>query len=106
MAEGLSFYRADQNGLVITARVLPKASRDGVQGVMATPEGQALKIAVTAPPDKGKANAAVAALLAKSFGVAKSSVTVVAGETDRRKVIRISGDPAALIIAAQQWIKA
>lgn len=102
----MSFYRADATGLVITARVSPKASRDAVQGIMATPDGQALKIAVTAPPDKGKANAAVAALLAKSFGVAKSSVTVVAGETDRRKVIRISGDPAALVSTAQQWIKA
>ena len=72
---------------------------------MDTPDGQALKIAVTAPPDKGKANAAVAALLAKAFGVAKSSVAVVAGETDRRKVLRVSGDPAALSTIAQQWIK-
>lgn len=101
----MSFFRADQDGLVITARVSPKASRDAVQGVMATPDGQALKIAVTAPPDKGKANAAVAALLAKTFGVAKSSVAVIAGETDRRKVLRVSGDPAALTVIAQKWIK-
>jgi len=100
------FFRADNDGLVITARVSPKASRNGVQGIMATPEGTALKIAVTAPPDKGKANAAVIAVLADAFGVAKSSVTVTAGETDRRKVIRISGDPAALTAAAQKWIKA
>ncbi len=99
------FYRADKDGLVITARVSPKASRNAVQGSMDTPDGQALKIAVTAPPDKGKANAAVAALLAKAFGVAKSSVAVVAGETDRRKVLRVSGDPAALSAIAQQWIK-
>lgn len=71
---------------------------------MPTPDGEALKIAVTAPPDKGKANAAVVALLAKTFGVAKSSVTVVAGETDRRKVLRIAGEPAALSAIAQQWI--
>ncbi len=102
----MSFFRADTDGLVITARVSPKASREGVQGVMDTPDGQALKIAVTAPPDKGKANAAVIAVLAKAFGVAKSNVTLVAGETDRRKVIRISGNPAALSLAAQQWIKA
>ena len=102
----MSFFRADRDGLVITARVTPKASRTAAQGVIATPEGHALKIAVTAPPDKGKANAAVIAVLADAFGVAKSSVTVTAGETDRRKVIRISGDPAALTAAAQQWIKA
>ena len=72
---------------------------------MPTPEGEALKIAVTAPADKGKANAAVTALLAKTFGVAKSSVAVVAGETDRRKTLRILGDPAVLSAIAQQWIK-
>ncbi len=101
----MSFFRADKDGLVITARVSPKASRTVIQGVMPTPEGQALKIAVTAPPDKGKANAAVTALLAKTFGVAKSSVTLMAGETDRRKTLRIVGDPAALAAIAQQWMK-
>jgi uncharacterized protein len=101
----LAFFRADPEGLLITVRVSPKASRDAIVGVMETPDGHALKIAVTAPPDKGKANAAVAALLAKSCGVAKSSVTVVAGETDRRKVLRVSGDPAALSAIAQQWIQ-
>ncbi len=99
----MGFFRADPDGLVITARVSPKASRNAVQGAMPTPDGQALKIAVTAPPDKGKANAAVVALLAKTFGVAKSSVTVLAGETDRRKVLRIAGEPAALSAIAQQW---
>ena len=72
---------------------------------MPTPDGQALKIAVTAPPDKGKANAAVALLLSKVFGVSKTSVVLVAGDTDRRKILRISGDPATLIAIAQQWTK-
>lgn len=101
----MSFFRADKDGLVITARVSPKASRTAVQGVMPTPDGEALKIAVTAPADKGKANAAVTSLLAKTFGVAKSSVAVVAGETDRRKILRVAGDPAVLAAIAQQWIK-
>jgi uncharacterized protein len=100
----VTFFRADKDGLVITARVSPKASRNAVLGPMPTPEGQALKVAVTAPPDKGKANAAVAALLAKAFGVAKSSVLLIAGETDRRKVLRVSGDPVQLSAIAQQWM--
>ena len=99
----MSFFRAEGDGQVITARVSPKASRDAVVGVMPTPDGEALKISVTAPPDKGKANAAVAALLAKSFGVAKSSVTLMAGETDRRKVLHVAGDPAQLAAIARQW---
>jgi len=96
----LSFFRAVEDGIVITARVTPKASREVVKGVMATPDGHALKIAVTAPADKGKANTAVCALLAKTFKVAKSSVAVVSGETDRRKVLRITGDPAQLAAIA------
>jgi len=89
---------------MLSVRAIPKASRNAVQGAMETPDGLALKIAVTAPPDKGKANIAVTELLAKSFGVSKSSVTLVAGQTDRRKILRIAGDPAALSLIAQQWI--
>ena len=50
---------------MLTVRVTPKASRDAIQGTMPTPDGLALKVAVTSPADKGKANAAVVALLAK-----------------------------------------
>lgn len=98
------FFRTLEDGLMLTVRVTPKASRDVVSGTMATPDGLALKVAVTAPADKGKANAAVIALLAKSFGVAKSQITLTLGETDRRKVLRISGDPAVLKATAQTWM--
>lgn len=101
----MAFFEADKDGLVIAARVSPKASRTAILGVMPTPDGEALKIAVTVPPDRGKANAAVIALLAKIFGVAKSSIEVIAGETDRRKRLRIAGDPAALAAIARQWVK-
>lgn len=101
----ISFFRTESDGLVLTVRASPKASRNAVQGVMKTPDGLALKIAVTAPPDKGKANAAVAALLAKAFGVSKTSVSVVAGQADRRKILRVKGDPAVLSPIAQEWMK-
>ncbi|MGE3477590.1 MAG: DUF167 domain-containing protein [Rhodospirillaceae bacterium] len=100
----MSFFRPRAGGLTLTVRVTPKASRDAILGVMATPDGLALKVAVTAPADKGKANAAVIALLAKAFGVAKSNITLTLGETDRRKVLRISGDPATLAATAQTWM--
>lgn len=97
------FFRPDANGLSLTLKVQPKSSRDAIQGVVETPDGLALKIAVTAPPDKGKANAAVIALVAKAFGVAKSNVTLSLGETDRRKVLHIAGDTAVLEAIVQQW---
>lgn len=56
-----------------------------------------LKVAVTAPPVDGEANAAVIELLAKAFGVPKRAVEVVAGASSRRKTVRIEGvEPAAL----------
>ena len=58
-----------------------------------------IKIAVTAPPVDGEANAAVIELLAKSLKVAKSAVAVIAGETSRRKTIRIDGVTAEQIEA-------
>lgn len=98
------FFRSDANGLTVVLKVQPKASRDAIAGVVETPDGWALKVAVTAPPDKGKANAAVIAVLAKAFGVAKRDVTLTLGETDRRKVVHLAGDAAVLEAIAQQWM--
>lgn len=58
-----------------------------------------LRVRVSAVPDKGKANAAVVALLAKALGVPKSAVSVVSGETGRMKTLAIVGDGAALALA-------
>ena len=100
----MSFFRAGTGGVTLTLKVQPKASRDAIVGAVETPDGWALKIAVSAPPDKGKANAAVIGLLAELFGVAKSRIAVTHGETDRRKIVEIAGDPAQLTTIAQQWI--
>ena len=55
-----------------------------------------LRVRVGAVPDKGKANAAVVALLARALGVPKSSVSVTSGETARLKTLAITGDGLAL----------
>lgn len=55
-----------------------------------------LRVRVSAVPDKGKANAAVVALLAKALGVPKSAVSVVSGETARMKTLDVVGDGATL----------
>jgi uncharacterized protein YggU (UPF0235/DUF167 family) len=55
-----------------------------------------LRVRVKAVPDKGKANAAVIAVLAKALDVPKSAVTLISGETARLKTVEIEGDPAAL----------
>ena len=50
-----------------------------------------LRIAVTAAPEKGKANKAIAQLLAKTLGIAKSRVVLQSGETSRKKTFLIVG---------------
>lgn len=66
-------------------KVQPKASRDQVVGYR---EG-VLQLRVTAPPDKGRANAAVVSMLAQALGVAKSRVRIVRGQTSRNKVVTV-----------------
>ena len=92
-----------EDGITLSVRAIPKAARNAVVGVMETTEGRAAKISVTAVPDKGKANMAVLALLAKTFGVSKRDVTLVSGSSDRRKVVRVVGDPAKLSAIVDHW---
>ena len=66
-------------------KVQPKASRDQVVGY----RDDVLQLRVTAPPDTGRANAAVLALLADALGVAKSRVRIVRGQSSRDKVLTV-----------------
>jgi uncharacterized protein (TIGR00251 family) len=50
-----------------------------------------LKVAVTAPPVDGEANAAVIELIAKALGIAKTAVSVIGGASSRKKTIRVLG---------------
>jgi uncharacterized protein (TIGR00251 family) len=70
--------------------VVPKSSRAAV-----VPDGEGrYKVYVHAAPDRGRANAAVIALLAAHFGVAKSRVTIRQGAAGRHKRIAIDTEPA------------
>ncbi|MBV8762424.1 MAG: DUF167 domain-containing protein [Deltaproteobacteria bacterium] len=75
--------------------VQPRASRARIGPVH---DGR-LKVAVTSPPVDGEANAAVVELLAKTLGIARGAVEVVAGASSRRKTVRITGVTRAAIEA-------
>ena len=91
-------YRATASGLVIHLRVTPNAGLDRIEGIEVRDDGQAvLRLRVKAVPDKGKANAAVVALLAEALGIAKGQVSVIAGETARLKTVAVDGDSAELV---------
>lgn len=85
------------DGVRIAVRLAPGASRTAVGGTVADADGNvALKASVTAVPEGGKANAALIRLLAKEWRLPKGAFTLVAGATDRRKVLHVAGAPEAL----------
>ncbi|TCP62366.1 hypothetical protein EV663_102211 [Rhodovulum bhavnagarense] len=71
-------------GTEIAVRVTPKASRNRVVA-----EDGRIRVYVTIVPEAGKANAAVAKLLAKAIGVPKSRLALIRGQTARDKVFRV-----------------
>ena len=79
--------RAAPGGAVLAVKVVPGASRDRLVGVL----GNCLKITTSAPAEKGKANAAVAALLAGALGVDRRAVELVGGPTSPRKEFHVAG---------------
>lgn len=82
---------------ILRVRVSPGASRELVGGEWAGPAGDTrLVVRVAAPPEKGKANKAAAAAIAKAFGLPKSAVSITAGDTDRLKSFALDGDPEIL----------
>lgn len=68
-------------------KLAPSAKKNAILGW----EGETLKCAVTAAPEKGKANEALIKLLAQNLPVPKSSIRVVSGETNRLKTLEIEG---------------
>jgi uncharacterized protein len=75
------------NGVTFAVKVHPRAKKNAITGEV----GDALKLALTAPPAGGKANAACIEFFAKLLNLPRSSVTIAAGQTSRNKVIRVLG---------------
>lgn len=84
---------AAEGGVLIRVRVQPKASRNAIT---MTPEGR-LRIALTAPPVEGAANAALLRFLARHLGVKRQHVILRAGERSRDKTVFVSGVGAEAI---------
>ena len=85
-AAGLDIRDTPQ-GAVLAVKVVPGASRDKLAGAL----GEALKVATSAPPEKGKANQAVGKILAKALGADVRDVELVAGQTNPRKEFLVRG---------------
>jgi uncharacterized protein (TIGR00251 family) len=90
-------YSALADGVRLAVRLTPRARRAAIEGLRETPDGSALAVAVTAPPEDGKANAALEALLAKTLHLPKSAVRVSQGSKSRNKIVVIKGESEALM---------
>lgn len=73
--------------LIIDVKAVPGASHTKIMGEYNT----ALKIAVQAPPEKGKANEMLIKFLAKTLGISKQNIKILSGETNQLKKILIIG---------------
>ena len=84
-----------EGGCRLRVKIRPGGKMDSIGG----PHGGALKLTVTTPPERGRANAAVCALLARRLNLPVSAVTVALGHTSPSKTIHIEGLRAAALIA-------
>lgn len=83
--------RRDGADLRLAIRLTPKAARERLGGTFTDSQGARwLQASVTAPADRGKANAALIALLAKRLRVPASSILLEAGDTNRLKRLRVA----------------
>lgn len=77
----------ERDDTLIAVKVVPGASRARIAGE----HGDRLKVRVTSPPEKGRANEELEALLARSLGLRSTDVTVVRGTTQPRKSVLVRG---------------
>jgi uncharacterized protein (TIGR00251 family) len=85
--------RDTPSGATFQVKVHPRAKKNAITGEI----GDALKLALTAPPVEGRANQACIEFLAEVLNVPRSSVTIAAGESSRNKVVRVRGLAAAQV---------
>lgn len=93
-----------RDGVRVRIRLQPAGSADRVLGLQEDADGNvALKASVTKPPEGGKANAALIKMLAKEWGVAKSALEVIQGQTSRTKVVRVAGEVGEVMAGLEAW---
>ena len=94
-------WRAVADGVRLQVRLTPKAARDRIEGVGEGPSGPVILARVRAVPEKGRANAALEALVAEWLGVPRSTVSVSSGGKSRVKSLLVSGETAEIIACVE-----
>ena len=100
-------YAATEGGVRLALRLTPRASKNGVDGVVTDADGRPLlKLRLVAPPVDGAANEALIAFLAKTLSLRKADITIRSGETSRVKILHLAGDSAAILQKLDAWLDA
>ncbi len=98
-------YAATEGGVRLALRLTPRASRNGVDGVVADAEGRPLlKLRLVAPPVEGAANEALIAFLAKMLSLRKADITIRSAKTSRVKILHLAGDSGAFLRKLDAWL--
>ena len=102
----MSAFSAHRDHIRLTVRLTPNGGRDAIDGIEADAQGAAcLKARVAAVAENGKANKALIALISKQLRIPKSTITFIAGETARKKILRIEGDPEDMMKSLSAMLK-
>ena len=96
----MSFATLANHDLLLSVKAVPGASRDAIAGEL----GGRLKIRVAAPPEGGKANEAICALVARDLGLKARQVTVEVGHGNPEKVLRVTGWSTTIEVAVDRLL--
>jgi len=103
----MAFWREAAGGVSVAVKVQPRSRRPGVQGRAPAVGGasvlcdERLRIGVAEAAEAGRANRAACAVLARALAVPEATVSVAAGASSREKVLRVTGDAAAIVARLQ-----
>jgi len=80
-------HNKSKKGVTFKVKVEPRSSRKGISGLV----GDVLKVRVNAPPVGGAANEELVEIISEEFGIKKSAIKIIRGQSSRNKVIEIEG---------------
>jgi uncharacterized protein (TIGR00251 family) len=86
-------YLEKDGALIFKVQVVPRAARSQIVGEF----NNALRVRLAAPPVDGAANEELVRVLARAFGVRKSAIQIISGQTSKHKEVRVSGVSAATL---------
>ena len=98
--------RKCDGGVLLDIRLTPNSAQNRIEEVFVDAVGRSrLKVKVTVVPEKGKANSALVKLLSKSIKCGQGKFEIISGKLDRNKTVLVKGDPVAVEIELEEWLK-